>query len=185
MELQNDKCNLKISVDTTYTVDSTDNQPYDMEINLRQIRHNDFYKVFSITIDLFYRQFCIALVGDVYSCEDDCAILDDEILTVLQNDTITQLSIIDGSVLLFKKFDCFGCNFGIYRVQRDYLIFGEMEIIMLDFQFDKKWQFFGKDIFVPVSGKNGFQLCEKSIKLYDFEGNFYEIDFDGKLIQEN
>lgn len=33
-----------------------------------------------------------------------------------------------------------------------------------------------------VSGKNGFELCENSIKLYDFEDNFYEIDFMGNLI---
>ena len=25
------------------------------------------------------------------------------------------------------------------------------------------------------------ELCENSIKLYDFEGDFYEIDFSGKL----
>ena len=47
MELQNDKCNVKISIDTTYTVDSADNQFYDMEINLRHIKNSDFYKVFS------------------------------------------------------------------------------------------------------------------------------------------
>ena len=98
MELQNDKCNVKISIDTTYTVDSADNQFYDMEINLRHIKNSDFYKVFSITIDLFYRQYRVALVGDFYSYDEDCAILDDEILTILQNDTITQLRITDGSI---------------------------------------------------------------------------------------
>lgn len=185
MELQNDKCNVKISIDTTYTVDSADNQFYDMEINLRHIKNSDFYKVFSITIDLFYRQYRVALVGDFYSYDEDCAILDDEILTILQNDTITQLRITDGSILLFKEFDCFGCNMGIYRVQQGYLICGEIEITMLDLNFNKKWQFSGKDIFVSVSGKTGFQLCEKSVKLYDIEDHFYEIDFDGKLISEN
>ena len=185
MELRNNKCNVKITVDATYTVGSTDNQSYDIEFNLPRIRRSDFYKVFSITIDLFYRQFRVALAGSYYSYEEDCAILDDEILTILQNDTITQLNVIDGSVLLFKKFDCFGCNMGIYRVPQGYLIYGEIEITMLDFEFNKKWQFSGKDIFVSISGKTAFQLCEKSVKLYDFEDNFYEIDFNGQLIREN
>lgn len=67
MELQNDKCNVKINIDTTYTIDSMDNKFYDIELNLSHIEHNDFYKVFSITIDLFYKQFHIALVGDYHS----------------------------------------------------------------------------------------------------------------------
>lgn len=184
MELQNDNCNIKISVDETYTVGSSDNRHYDFVINPQQSKHNDFYKVLSITIDLFYTEFCIALVGDYYSYESDCAILESEILTVLQNDTITQINIIDGSQLLFKTFDCFGCNFGIYKVQQGYLLYGEIEITMLDFDFNEKWKFSGKDIFVSITGKTAFELCENSIKLYDFEDNFYEIDFDGKLISE-
>ena len=84
----------------------------------------------------------------------------------------------------FKKFDCFGCNYGIYRVQNGYIVYGEMEITMLDFDFNKKWSFSGKDIFVSMSDKKPFELCENSIKLYDFEENFYEIDFSGKLISE-
>ena len=55
---------------------------------------------------------------------------------------------------------------------------------MLDFDFNKKWSFSGKDIFVSMSDKKPFELCENSIKLYDFEENFYEIDFSGKLISE-
>lgn len=184
MELQNDKCNVKISVDTTYTVDSTDNKPYDIELNLSHIGRSNFYKVLSITINLFYKQFQIALVGDFYSYEKDCAVLDDEILTILQNNTITQLHIIDGSVLLFKKIDCFGLNYGIYKLKHGYIIHGEIEIIMLDFEFNVKWKFSGKDIFASVSRKTTFQLCEKTIKLYDFEDNFYEIDFEGKLISD-
>ena len=55
---------------------------------------------------------------------------------------------------------------------------------MLDFEFNKKWEFSGKDIFVSISDKMAFELCENSIKLHDFEGDFYEIDFSGKLISE-
>ena len=55
---------------------------------------------------------------------------------------------------------------------------------MLDFNFNKKWSFSGKDIFVSMSEKKAFDLCENSIKLHDFGGHFYEIDFSGKLINE-
>ena len=65
-----------------------------------------------------------------------------------------------------------------------YLIYGEIEIIKLDNEFNVAWKFSGRDIFVSISGKNAFEIAEQSIKLYDFEDNFYEIDFDGKLINE-
>ena len=180
MVLQNDICNVNITIDTTYTVESTDNKPYDLIINPRHLGHSDMYKVFSVQINLFSKIIDIALIGDFYSYEKDCAVLEDELLTILQNDAIVQLNIIDGTMTNFKEFDCFGCNYGIYRVQNGYIIYGEIEIIMLDLKFNKKWSFSGKDIFVSMSEKKAFEIYENSIKLHDFEGNFYEIDFSGK-----
>lgn len=184
MTVQNDICNVNISIDETYTVESTDNKPYDLVINPRNLRHNDMYKIFSIHIDLFSHTISIALVGDYYSYDVDCAILENNVLTILQNDTIVQLNIKDGTMVNFKEFDCFGCNYGIYRVEKGYIIYGEIEITMLDFDFNKRWSFYGKDIFVSMSEKKAFELLDNSIKLHDFENNFYEIDFSGNLIRE-
>ena len=184
MVLHNDICNIVINIDNTYTVDSADNKFYNLVINPQSKKRGDMYKVFSIYIDLFYKTISIALIGDFYSYDIDCSILDGEILTVLQNDDIVQIRVTDGSLVLYKKFECFGCNYGIYKLKQGYIIYGEMEITMLDDAFNKKWQFSGRDIFVSLSEKKPFELCENSIKLYDFENNFYEIDFDGKLISE-
>ena len=46
------------------------------------------------------------------------------------------------------------------------------------------WRFSGKDIFAPARDKTTFTIENDSIKLYDFEDNFYELDFNGKLITE-
>lgn len=184
MILQNDICNVNISIDTTYTVESTDNKPYDLVINPRYLRRNDMYKTFSVQINLFSKIISIALIGDFYSYDIDCAVLEYKTLTILQNNAVVQLDISNGAMINFKEFDCFGCNYGIYRVQNGYIIYGEIEITMLDFNFNKKWSFSGKDIFVSMSEKKSFELCENSIKLHDFEGNFYEIDFSGKLISK-
>ena len=82
------------------------------------------------------------------------------------------------------KLDVFGTTFSIYRMSDGYLIYGEIEIIKLDNEFNTLWKFSGRDIFVSTTGKNAFELTDHSIKLYDFNDNFYEIDFDGKLINE-
>lgn len=183
MFLENQKCRIEIKVDETYTVDSADNRPYDVVYNPCYYKHRDLCKTFSIHIDLFSSELHIALIGPFYSYVFDCGILDDEILTVLQDNTITQIRVTDGSLVRHIQFDCIGCNFGIYKIRKGYIIYGEMEIVMLDFDFIKMWSFSGKDIFVSVSGKTSFELKESSICLYDFEGNDYELDFDGNLIQ--
>lgn len=126
----------------------------------------------------------IALIGDYYTYLEDCAILDDDILTVLQNDYITQIDLKTVQIIAGYELDVFGTTFSIYRMPDGYLIYGEIEIIKLDDGFNTVWKFSGKDIFVSITGKNAFELTDHSIKLYDFEDNFYEIDFDGKLINE-
>lgn len=184
MLLQNDRCKIKIAVDETYTLDSVDNKPYNRVINPLSLKRNDFYKVFSIEIALSHETISIALVGNFYSYDTDCAVLDHEILTILQNNVIVQIKVGDGTMLHYKTFDCFGCNFGIYKVKEGYIIYGEMEITMLDLNFNKQWGFSGGDAFVSISGKKPFELCDNTIKLFDFEDNFYEIDLNGTLVHE-
>ncbi len=184
MLLQNDICKVNIAMDDTYTLKSADNKRYDLELNPCHFTRNDSYKVFSITIDLFYKKQSIAFVCDFYSYDTDCALLEKNILTILSNDTIVQIDVIQGNIVSFRKLDESGCHFGIYKVKNGYIIYGEIEIIMLDFDFHKIWSFSGKDIFVSITDKQPIELCENSIKLYDFEDNFYEIDYDGNLISE-
>lgn len=119
----------------------------------------------------------ITLIGDFYSYEMDCAILEEMVLTVLQNNTITQLNVQDGSLILRKQFECFGCNYGIYRVREGYIIYGEVEITMLDLDFNKEWSFSDRDIFVSQYREKTFEICDNLIKLYDWEDHYYEIDF--------
>lgn len=183
MTLENEKCHVEIQIDETYTVGSADNRRYDAVFNPCHYGHNDNYKTFCIHIDLFSHQFLIALVGSQFCYDFDCAVLDDDTLTILQNNVISQIRITDASLIHYFTLECFGCNFALYKVEKGYLIYGEMEIIMLDFDFQKRWAFSGKDIFVSVSGKEPFELRGNTICLYDFEDNYYELDFDGKQIQ--
>ena len=178
MILQNEICHIEIKVDETYTIGSADNHHYDVTLNPGHYGHNDFSKTLSIHINLGSREFQIALIGPFYSYDSDCAVLENDILTILQDNMITQIRITNDSIILNNMLDCFGCNFAIYKVKKGYIIYGEIEITMLDFNFEKQWSFSGKDIFASISGKEPFKILENSICLYDFEDNYYEIDFD-------
>lgn len=182
MILKDEKYKITIQVDETYTLESADNSYYDLELNPMNYSYNDLYKTFSIMVENAEDVTKIALVGDYYSYDTDCAVLDGDILVVLQNDTVSRFDIKNMCLLGQKKFDCLGCNFGIYRINEGYIIYGEIEIVMLDNEFNKKWSFFGKDIFVSQSHSKSFELCNDRIKLYDWEDNYYEIDYSGKII---
>lgn len=183
MLLVNENCQISITIDDTYTLDSVDNKNYDIILNPFHMERSDMYKVFAIDIDLKYKIYNIALVGEFYSLEEDCAILEDNIITILQNDTIVQLNVHNGELLFYKELDTYMPNFGIYKVKEGYILYGELLITMLDEDFNIVWKFGGKDIFVSYTRRNAFQMCDSMIKLYDFEDNYYEIDYEGKQIK--
>lgn len=184
MVLENDICCVNIKIDDMYTVESTDNKLYDLMYNPKLYKHGDIYKTLSIDIDLFYEKYRIALIGDFYSYDMDCAVLEEDLLTILQNDVIIQISVTDGKLIRHTQFKCFGCNYGIYRIKDGYIIYGEIEITKLDLEFNKMWSFSGRDAFVSERQQKCFEICKNSIKLYDYEDNYYEIDFDGNLLQD-
>ena len=177
--LQNDKFFIEITEDNTFTIGSSDNRKHDLLMNPTNLKHS--YKALRISVKGNVNRE-VVLIGDECTCvQDNCAILEDDVLTVLLNNHITQINIAALEIVGGYDLDVFGTTFAIYRMVDGYLIYGEIEIIKLDNSFNIVWKFSGKDIFVSVSGKNAFELTAESIRLYDFEDNFYELDFDGNI----
>ena len=182
MIIKNEICEINITSDPTYSVRSTDNRHYDFEYDPGCHTRSDWYSAFSIHINLFYKEYDIVLVGENSSDPSNCAILKDNTLTIMMENSISQINVVNGELTLYKRFDCFGSTFGLYPISNGYIVWGELEILRLDLNFEKIWSFMGRDIFVSQSGNSPFVLGEKTIKLHDWEGNYYELDFDGKLI---
>lgn len=67
MELQNEFCIVRITIDSTYTVQSVDIRKYDLILNPESYKQNSYFKTFSIHNNLFNSEIDIALVGDFYS----------------------------------------------------------------------------------------------------------------------
>jgi hypothetical protein len=181
--LQNEKYSVRITTAHTYIEESADNRSYDYILNPNKLGRNNMYRTLCISVT-GTKNAEIALVGDYYTSDIDCAILEDNILTVLQNDYISQIDLETVQIIAGYELDVLGTTFSIYRMSDGYLIYGEIEIIKFDNEFNVAWKFSGRDIFVSITDKNAFELTDRSIKLYDFEDNFYEIDFNGNLIRE-
>ena len=183
MLLQNEKFSVKITLDDTFTVNSADNPfHYDKILYARDIAPNDFYKTLSVEIDNGTNALRIALVGDYFSYDFDCAVLNDDVLTVMQNNNLTSISLSDYNIVKKVKLPENGTNYGIYRCKYGYLIYGEMQITMLDFDFQCLWYFMGRDIFVSQNENKPFEFDDEKIMLYDWENNYYELDYNGRLI---
>ena len=178
MLLENDISRIEITIDTTYTIDSADNRYYDFVLNPQNYKRDDYYKTLAIYIDLSYCEFTVAAIGSYYSYDFDCAVLENDILTVLQNDNILQIRITDGALLGCKVLECIGINYGIYSLPDGYVVYGELEISKFSKNLNKMWEFSCKDVFVS------FELCDSYIKLSDWDDTHYELDFDGHLIRE-
>ncbi len=79
----------------------------------------------------------------------------------------------------------FGTMFDVYPYKKDYILYGETDIYRVSGDLDILWRFSGRDIFVRYKSEEpAFEMKEDRICLYDFLDNYYEIDYDGKMICE-
>ncbi len=185
MRLENDNYTIEITKDENYTLDSTDNiTDYDYIYNPNNLSRNVNYTTFFVKIISQNNEIKIALIGGAYSFVEDCAIIKNDTLIVLQNENVAVIDLSSGNLVSYKSIDTFGCNFAIYEIPSGYIIYGEIEILKLSFNFDVEWRFSARDIFVTINDTVPFEISDQCIKLHDFENNYYEIDFEGKIIYE-
>ena len=183
MKLENDSYTIEIvSTDAFPNIESENSATYDFVYNPLDYEKSDYFKVFSIHVEMHDRGYSIALVGDRNSYDEDCAVLEGKILTVLQGWNAIQFDVESGQIIKRSELDSSGCNFGIFQLNGGYIIYGEIEITMLDHELQKKWSFSGYDIFISTTEKTPFEIKTDRICLYDFYDNYYEVDFDGNMI---
>lgn len=178
MRLENDTYQVEIAVDTTYTVDSADNMNYDYIFNPDGKRHSDISTTFAIKVNSLQKGFSAALIGSLYSYENDCAVLERDALIVLQGHRITEINLKSIQIERNKKLDMFGAGYAVYPCPKGYLIYGELEVIMLNRGLDEIWEFGGRDVFILC------QIEDDTIHLQDWDNTEYILDMDGNLKSE-
>lgn len=192
MELENHLAKIEVQVKHSEDIDITklskDSIILDPNNYLDEnFPFKDILKIVIISVHLKEknRKYSIYIYSGIYTHNDNIAILEDNILTILRDDVLSQFDIITGNLLLNKELETEATNFGIFKISTGYIIHNELDIYMLNFDFNIKWSFGGEDIFVSITNKKAFELAEDRIKLYDFNDKYYEIDFNGKLLKES
>ena len=75
-----------------------------------------------------------------------------------------------------------GHLFELYRYGDSYIIYGELDIIRVEANFETSWVFSGSEIFVTMDDQAPFEMSNDRIILRDWDNNYYEVDYNGNLL---
>lgn len=115
--------------------------------------------------------------------EDTFAVKDDKLFVISGNE-IYCLEIPSLKLIWHKEFDQ-AVNFTLYKLEEDFIIYGELEIFRITKEGEIVWSFIGRDIWINLEGKNSFSIESDKIRLFDFQSNEYVLDYAGNLIEDN
>lgn len=180
--LQNTKC--KVTIKEIQYRDLKAGS-YRQILNPSNYTNSELTKAFSIHINLYDQDVMLATIGSHLSDIEDCAVLNSQALIIMMNEQFFKINVLDGTLIDYKALDVFGSNFAIFKIDNGYVVHGEVDILFLNENFEIISSFSGRDIFVSISGKKAFTLTKNTVQLYDFEDHYYEIDFEGKIVNEH
>ena len=175
----------------SYTIKFYDEIDYISDIN-------SYYKVFiSGDIDVLTSQIGIELFENerlISSCligsggggtgitENSFLFSQDELVVCCSN-TVFKLTIPNLNLQWKTVADIYTC-FGIYNLEKDYIIRGEGEITRLNNNGEIVWQRGGRDIWTTAEGVDDFAIYDNYILATDWDYYRYKFDFDGNLLKE-
>lgn len=188
--LENSKFRVALFFDKPkFQLDSADSVPYEKLFNPLSFKKRDYYSSFCfVVLDEFIpddelKQYVFITSPYFYNS----ILLKDNELLVLLETTIITLDLTKMEINLIKCFSeqAFGCYFSIQQFDDGYIIHGELEIIKLDKEFNKLWEFSYKDIFVNLSDEETFKIIEDKIYLTDWNNDKITLDKNGNVIEVN
>jgi len=184
MKLYNDNWKVEIKEIPNYNPDSLNNIK---EPDAHFVFCNDSSKTLLLKISdiVGTNEKKIVLTVSLYTPQNDFAFLEDSELYLFLNDTVCVYNLQSGDITKQKKIDISGSLFSVYKYQKDFILYCEVDIIRMNRNLDVIWDFMARDIFVRQQGTEpAFVMKVDRIQLYDFLNNYYEIDYDGRIIKD-
>lgn len=173
---------IKIFEDTTYTLNSMDNKycynnvyPGNIEYQTKNVGIN----IYDLSDNIVNN----AIILNFGFSSFDSFIIENDKLFILVGNALYSLELIDLKLLWSIECDPSTC-FEIIKLENDFLIHGEQVISRIDSNGNKKWEFYGADIFASADDSNYVKINETNIEITDFSHNYYMIDFNGNLIKD-
>jgi hypothetical protein len=185
METVLGKYKIEIVNDSTFTPNSTDNiNSYDivysesMSLSSRNMSYTQTaIKTYENSNPV--KTAIICEPGGVTIDSETSFVIDDSVLYIIAKDMVYSLNIPDLSLNWSKAIDSL-CCLAIHRLESDFLVHGELDIIRIGRDGQIKWRFGGRENWINPSGKPEVTIKTNHIELIDFDSYKYIIDFNGK-----
>jgi hypothetical protein len=172
---------IEIINDRTYTYNSNDNL------------HNYVVKYFSDDLDYYTSQHGIfvknndqilhsAIVfgkGGLTSVHKNSYCIEDDSIIICCGNTLFSLKLFELTLNWKIKIDDVTA-FGIYKMNNDFIVHGELQISRINKDGKIIWQKNGSDIFLTINGQNDFEIIDQKIYVESWDGRKYKFDYNGK-----
>lgn len=181
---------IELSDDKTYSLKSADNNfqydnVYHDEEALQFQSNKHSIRVFSN--EQLYKSAIVCAVGGGTGIFARSAVIWDDKIFICCANKVFSLSLPNLKLNVMTQVDMATC-FGIYQADNGLFTHGELRVTRLDKDGKIVWEAGLRDIIVYIDKDNRYQdafvMHENYIALMDFNGNNYQLDFDGKLIGE-
>ena len=114
-------------------------------------------------------------------CKETC-VIDAETVFICISNVVVSLSLIELELNWFKEVD-FATAFGIYKMNEDFIIHGELYITRINKKGEIIWQQSGSDIFVLPCDFPTENFCIKDNKIFvqSWDERKYRISYNGEI----
>ncbi len=184
MEIAYENFKIELFNDSTFTPNSTDNlNSYDHEYPERSDLSSRNISSTKTAIKVYDK---LILLKSAIICEpggitiesETSYVIKDFVIYLIARDLVYSLNIPDLSLNWAKECDSLSCH-AIYKLENDFLVHGELDILRIDKEGEIKWRFGGRQNWINPSGKPEVTIEGNQIRLIDFDSTEYIIDFDG------
>ena len=148
---------------------------FDYIYDFEKYKNEEFKNILSVEVITLEKTTKIALYCNYCGNYEPCTILKHDKLIIVKFNTFYEFDL-NTNKIRYIIFSNMAGAIGLYDMEDGYLIHGEMCLVKTDYDLNKLWDFYGKDILVSRNGNANINITNKKIELTDFEGNNYIID---------
>lgn len=111
-------------------------------------------------------------------------VVSEDRLVICCADTVFALGLPELQLLWKQVADSATC-FGVYRLEDDYVVHGELQITRLSKDGSIIWQYSGSDIWTTPDAVDVFSIHDGYLLVTDWNYDRHKLDFDGQLVELN
>lgn len=179
MVFVNDKYEITVGRVDNYSANSADNKYYDKCIDVNDADVYGHYTCYGMEVLSFENGevFSIILLAS-YCCKvfENSGILKEDTFYLILDNRVIKMDLKDFSYIIYSIPESLGTYYEIYDCDKGFLVYGEIELVLLDKEFNEQWRYCTQDI---LYGVDSLHLNEESISFTDYDGNYHEVDWSG------